>query len=173
MKTPSPQQLEFKALYERYVSIIYSRCCRILKSKDEAWDATQDVFIKLMKSYDTIRDKKFLLAWLMKTTTFYCISQLRKRRDVEFDEEQPAFAGTVSPDQERMFSRRLIEKILAMEDAKTIEILLYTYVDHYTQQEIAQLTAMGESTIRKYLTRFRKKMRTWKETYGHEIDTVS
>ena len=41
---------EFKTIYDSYGSLVFSRCRKILGSEDEAWDATQEVFIKLMKN---------------------------------------------------------------------------------------------------------------------------
>jgi DNA-directed RNA polymerase specialized sigma24 family protein len=42
-------------------------------------------------------------------------------------------------------------------DKKVRDVVIYTYFDGYKQEEIAELTGMGESTIRRHLTTFKRK----------------
>jgi RNA polymerase sigma-70 factor (ECF subfamily) len=156
---------KLKEIYNQYASIVHARCVYILKSEDEAWDVTQEVFIKLIKSYDTIQNKKALLAWLLRSGTNRCISQLRKNRGIAFNEEIHVNEKKSLSHDNRTINKTIIEMLLKPLDKKTREILFYTYVDGYTQEEIAELTGMGQSTIRKYLTRFRRKARKWKMSH--------
>ncbi len=151
-----------KDIYDRYASLIHTRCLYILKSEDEAWDITQEVFIKLIHSYNNIKNKKALLAWLLQTSTNKCISELRKKKWINFDEEVHVHDKKQDNIEIRTINKMIIEILLKPLDKKTREILFYTYIDGYTQEEIAELTGMGQSTIRKYLTRFRKKAKKWK-----------
>jgi len=154
---------EIKALYERYASMVHSRCRMFLKSEDESWDATQEIFIKLMKSMGTIDKKESVHSWLLSTTTNYCISMLRKKKGVEFDERIHS-GGETAPSQEKMMIiKELLTRLMKPWDEKTRRIVIYTYIDGYRQDEISRLTGMGESTIRKYLTRFRRKSLEMKE----------
>jgi RNA polymerase sigma-70 factor (ECF subfamily) len=150
-------QRHIQKLYEQYGSLVYRRCRFLLKSEDDAWDATQEVFMKLMAHSEEISTIDSMTAWLLRTSTNHCISQLRRKKGVEFDE---AFHSPEQPtdNQEKMvILSDLVKMLLAPWDEKVREILIYTYVDGYTQPEIAELTGMGESTIRKYLTRFRRQ----------------
>jgi len=154
---------EIKEIYERYASIVYSRCLSFLKSKDEAWDAVQEIFMKLIKSYSSIKNKKALFSWLMSTSTNFCISQLRKKRGVEFDENiHGAASGDNNPEKD-LIIKDIMKKLFLPWDKKVREIVIYTYIDGYSQAEISKLTGMGESTIRRYLTKFRRKAKKWKE----------
>ena len=127
-----------------------------LKSSDEAWDATQEIFIKLMKALPGIENKQAIYSWLLSTTNNYCISQLRKKKGQEFDENIHSGNNSL-PQERRLFIKEILNRLLGPWDEKTREIVIFTYIDGYKQQEIATLTGMGESTIRKYLTRFRRK----------------
>lgn len=159
-----PRELEknLKTIYDQYASVIHSRCLYILKSEEEAWDITQEVFIKLIKSYDTIKNKRALLAWLLRTGTNMCISHLRKNRGISFNEEYHGDEKKSLSHDKRTINKRIIDLLLKPLGKKTKEILFYLYIDGYTQEEVAELTGMGQSTIRKYLTRFRQKARKWK-----------
>lgn len=149
---------ELRSIYERYASLVHRRCRSILKSEDEAWDATQDVFMKLYKTLSSIENKGAIYSWLLSTSTNLCISMLRKRRSVEFNEEIHSEGGDEHvPHQEReLLLKEILRRFLMPWDRKVREVVIYTYFDGYRQDEVAKLTGLGESTVRKYLTRFKR-----------------
>ncbi|MBN1575341.1 MAG: RNA polymerase sigma factor [Chitinispirillaceae bacterium] len=156
-KTSRETENEVRDLYERYASMVFRRCRMFLKSEDDAWDATQEVFMKLVRSLDTITKKDSIYSWLLSTSTNYCISLLRKKRHESFDETRHGIAEQNGlPQERRMLLNEIFRHFLAPWDEKTRQVVIYTYIDGYRQDEIAQLTGMGESTIRRYLTRFRR-----------------
>lgn len=149
---------EIQELYERYAPMVHRRCMKFLKSEDESWDATQEVFIKLIDSIGTIQKKESIYSWLLSTSTNYCLTQLRKKQGVEFDEEYHSCEGVGGLPQERwMVVKEVMKHFLSPWDEKIREVIIYTYVDGYKQDEIAELTGMGESTIRRHLTTFKRK----------------
>jgi RNA polymerase sigma factor (sigma-70 family) len=159
MKISRETEHEVKVLYERYASMVFRRCRMFLKSEDEARDAVQEVFMKLMRSLDTITKKDSIYSWLLSASTNHCISQLRKKKHESFDEEfhgSPQSAGGL-PQERRMVLDEIMRHFLAPWDEKVRQVIIYTYIDGYKQEEIARLTGMGESTIRRHLTRFRRE----------------
>lgn len=148
---------EIRDLYERYAPLVHSRCLRFLKSDDEAWDATQDVFMKLIDSLATIQKKESIYSWLLSTSTNYCISQLRKKKGVSFEEEMHSSELKGLPQEKWMVVKEVMEHFLNPWDQKIRDVIIYTYFDGYKQEEIAELTGMGESTIRRHLTNFKRK----------------
>ena len=155
---------ELRDLYTRYASIVFSRCVSILKSEDDAWDATQEVFIKLSRALSSIRNKNAIYYWLMSSSTNHCISVLRKKKMDQYDENIHYSRDTDHlPPQEKQFAMKELFKHFVMPwEKKVKEVIFYTYIDGYKQEEIARLTGLGESTIRKYLTRFRRACGTAK-----------
>ncbi|KMQ52890.1 RNA polymerase sigma factor [Chitinispirillum alkaliphilum] len=149
---------ELRDLYKRYASVVHSRCVSILKSEDDAWDATQEVFIKLNRALPSIRNKNAIFYWLMSASTNHCISVLRRKKTVEFDEavHRPAKEPGMSAQEKRLVMKEILKHYFMPWNKKVREVLFYTYIDGYKQQEIAKLTGLGESTIRKYLTGFRR-----------------
>jgi RNA polymerase sigma factor (sigma-70 family) len=151
-------EIEVRNLYERYASMVFNRCRMFLKSEDDAWDATQEVFMRLMHSIDSIEKKDSIYSWLLSTSTNYCISQLRKKRHEPFNEEYHGINEQNGlPQERRMLLKELVQHFLTPWDEKTRLVVIYTYIDGYKQDEIAKLTGMGESTIRRYLTKFRRQ----------------
>lgn len=152
-------EIEVRKLYERYASMVFNRCRMFLKSEDDSWDATQEVFMKLIRALPSIEKKESIYSWLLSTSTNYCISYLRKRRFEEFNEEFHTGEASdgILPQERRMLLKEIVQHFLAPWDEKTRLVVIYTYIDGYKQDEIAKLTGMGESTIRRYLTRFRRE----------------
>jgi RNA polymerase sigma factor (sigma-70 family) len=96
----------------------------------------------------------------LSASTNFCISQLRKRRSVDFDEEIHSVGkeGSDVPQQEKeLLLKEVLSRFFAPWDRTTREVVMYAYFDGYKQEEIAQLMGLGQSTIRKYLTRFKRK----------------
>ncbi len=148
---------ELRDLYKQYASVVHSRCVSILKSEDDAWDATQEVFMKLNRALPTIRNKQAIFSWLMSASTNHCISVLRRRKTIEFDENIHRQGEADIPVQEKKLAmKELFRRYFLPWNKKVQQVLFYTYIDGYKQQEIAKLTGLGESTIRKYLTNFRR-----------------
>ena len=71
---------KIEALYAKLGPVIYARCRRILKERAAAEDATQEIFIKILKSVDTIPGDDALIAWVHRVTTNYCLNALRDSR---------------------------------------------------------------------------------------------
>jgi RNA polymerase sigma-70 factor (ECF subfamily) len=130
---------------------------RFLKSEDDAWDATQEVFIKLIGSLHTIQKKESIYSWLLSTSTNYCISQLRKKQGIEFEEDIHSNDSNKLQQEKWMVVQEVMKHFLNPWDKKVRDIIVYAYFDGYKQEEIAGLTGMGESTIRRHLTNFKRK----------------
>lgn len=150
---------EFRELYERYSSLIYNRCRFILRSNDEAWDATQDVFLRLMQCLPGIRDRASIYSWLLSTSTNMCFSMLRRKRGEPFDEDLHSPEEGRLSDEKRAALKEIISTLFRPWDKKVRQVVVYSYIYDYNQKEIAQLTGLGESTIRKYLTKFKRGSR--------------
>src|SRR5712664_1298286 len=69
-------------LYREYASAIFRFCRRALPSREDAEDATMDIFAKLMRDnrllqYDQTRS---FSAWLYKAAANHCWDVLRRRK---------------------------------------------------------------------------------------------
>ena len=89
----------FEEIYYTYKDDVYTACMRMLGTAQEAEDAAQDVFIRLLRvlpRYDHTRAS--FRTWMLTITTNYCYDQLRKRRgqDVSMDDEEEPVALTLS-----------------------------------------------------------------------------
>src|SRR5438094_1120230 len=81
-------------LYRKFGPAIYSRCRRLLKDDALAEDATQEVFVRVMRHIESAPDDKAALAWIYRISTNYCLNLIRDRnRQAEPVEDLPDTGG--------------------------------------------------------------------------------
>lgn len=114
--------------------------------------------MKLFKALPSINKKESIYSWLLSASTNHCISLLRKRRSTAFNEEiHRTGRDDPVPHQEReLLLKEVLARFFAPWDRKTREVVMYAFFYGYKQDEIALLAGIGESTVRKYLTRFKR-----------------
>lgn len=148
---------KINALYEKYGYLIYGRCIRILGSEDDARDAMQEVFIKLINNMDKFKHKERIIPWIYTVSKNHCFNLLRqKKRNIIIDSFDK-FAD--EENSEKGFSNRnLIMKILSFHNSKVQEAVYYTYIEELNQEEIRQLTGQSPATIRRNLKKFKQSV---------------
>jgi RNA polymerase sigma-70 factor, ECF subfamily len=156
---PDETKQTIRDLYERYSALVFRHCRFILHSDDEAWDATQEVFLKLIAGLSGIKKHTSMYSWLLSVSTNHCISMLRRKKSEEFDENIHSTESTHASQDRRLILKDILNRLMRPWNKKIREVVIYTYFDEYSQKEISQLTGLGESTIRKYLTQFRRGSR--------------
>jgi RNA polymerase sigma-70 factor, ECF subfamily len=145
---------EIDRLYRAYGFIIYGRCIRILGNKDEARDAMQVVFMKLLQAYDTITGKEKVVSWIFKTAQNHCFNLLRDRKkmaeEIDADETVDVQSGT-----DRFVERDLINCVMQQFGKNVVDAVYLTYIEEFDQREIERITGQSPATIRRNLKRFK------------------
>src|SRR5207248_9068377 len=67
------------ALIRATYTDVYALCRRMLADPDEAADATQEVFVRVMRSVLGFRGESSFGTWLHRVTVNVCLTALRKR----------------------------------------------------------------------------------------------
>ena len=147
---------ECKNLYERYYTMVYRLSLLLLKNTQDAEDATQTIFLKVMEKQPVFADEDHTRAWLLTVTRNYCRDVQRsfwhkKRTDMEQLPEQ-----VVEP-----FDRQesLLFEIFQALPKKQREVVYLYYFEDYSIKEIAKLLERNESTIQSQLFAARKRMK--------------
>jgi RNA polymerase sigma-70 factor (ECF subfamily) len=90
METAMAQATRVEAMYAKYGPTIYARCRRLLKNQVVAEDATQDVFMKVLKHIASAPSEEAVLPWIHRITTNHCLNVLRdSKRHAEPVEHVP------------------------------------------------------------------------------------
>ena len=71
-------------IFNRYSHLVFGVCLKYLKNKEEAEDATMQIFEKAMKDMIT-NEISYPKSWLYSCTKNFCLMQLRKKKVNETD----------------------------------------------------------------------------------------
>src|SRR4051794_38034267 len=71
---------KIEALYAKLGPAIYARCRRILKDRTEAEDATQEIFLKILRQAHQVPSDDALMPWVHRVTTNHSLSAIRDAR---------------------------------------------------------------------------------------------
>lgn len=74
----------FAVLVERHQDRLARLCERMLGGREEARDATQEVFLKAFRKASTYRPRGQVYTWLYRIAVNHCLNILRRRRVVRF-----------------------------------------------------------------------------------------
>src|SRR3989442_13064950 len=74
-------------IYDRYSSRIYNFAYRFLRNSEAAEDATQEVFVKMLKHANQFHGDAKLSTWLFSITANWCRDYLRKADNKAKDSE--------------------------------------------------------------------------------------
>ena len=152
MNTPSDAQLvdrfvthrdeeAFRTLLERYSSLVYGTCQRVLRNTHDAEDAFQATFVVLARHMKSLHNPGALVAWLHRTAFRLALASARKasRFVNEPVEELPDQTPAVSEDEDRHWDeiRPVLDEELGRLPEKLRLPLLLCYLQQKTYQEAA------------------------------------
>lgn len=156
-------EAELRDLYARYAHVIHHRARGILGSDEEAADAVQETFARVIKHWDTFRQQSSPLTWMVQISTNWCLNRLRDERGHARKHEHRRFdlvgdGHTRAEGATRVDAARL-RALLAEEDDETRRIIVHLYVDDLTREECARLVGISVPTLRKRHDQFLKRAR--------------
>jgi len=149
------ENIDVAACYEKYAPMIYRRCMGILGNEDDALDATQDVFVKLVRHHKRLHDR-FLSSLLYTMATNTCLNRLRQRKhqSITCDDPEALFPGRHDPEFDKVETQMLMDAILRSESETTRAICFMYHRDGMTLEETGRLTGLSVSGVRKRLLAF-------------------
>lgn len=141
-------------IYETYADTLFRIAMVHLGRREDAEEATQDTFIKLMEKVPTFNDAEHQKAWLIRVITNHCKSLLGRgwrRREVHL--EGAEVLTTDDPE-----DRVLIELVLSLPIKYRAVVHLYYYED-YSVRKISEILQISESAVKMRLQRGRQLLK--------------
>jgi RNA polymerase sigma factor (sigma-70 family) len=158
-------------IYDRYSSRIYNFAYRFLRNSEAAEDATQEVFVKMLKHANQFHGDAKLSTWLFSITANWCRDYLRKSDNKAKEAEDvlitlPAPAE-LAPDRnlERRQNEQMIQKALTALTPEQREAILLSRYQGLSYAEIAQISGCSEGAVK---TRVFRAMETLKKALSGE-----
>lgn len=160
----------FEELVLRYEKTVYNLALRMVGDRDDAFDMTQETFIKAYGSLSSFRGDSKFSVWIYRITTNVCLDFLRSKSrkqqvslTVSDDDED---AQLDIPDPKADPEQQLIKKISMQsveEGLKTLpdkqrQILVMRELGGMSYAEIGKALSIEEGTVKSRIFRARKRL---------------
>jgi RNA polymerase sigma-70 factor (ECF subfamily) len=154
-------------LYRRHAPAIFRFCRRVLPAREDAEDATTEIFMKVHQKIGSYDSSKPFMAWLYKVAGNHCWDMLRRRRirqDLETGEVETMPLEHPDPSQlERLIDERAGKEVRAglaqLPDRARMALTLRYFAD-MTYDEIAETLGVRREFVGVLLLRARHQLRT-------------
>jgi len=154
-------QNEFIQLINPFKDKVYRLAKRLLVSREEAEDATQEVLLKLWNKQD-LQELRSIEAMAIVMTKNYCFDQLKSKRAgnlsliTEYDTRSDA---SMSHQTEDRNSLEIVNQLINQLPEQQRIILQMREIEEYEFETIAETLGMNETAVRVALSRARKTLR--------------
>ncbi len=170
----------FEELVRRYRNDVFALAYHFVRNREDAWDISQEVFIKAHRALRRFRGQAAFKTWLLRITANHCKDTFKKRRlqTVAFDETHPIEnAASTARDPERTLADRELGQaieaaVLALPEKHRMAFVLREY-EGLSYHQMAQTMKCSVGTVMSRLHHARKKLRNSLirmgvgEDYGH------
>jgi RNA polymerase sigma-70 factor, ECF subfamily len=153
-------------LYREYAPAIFRFCRRALPTREDAEDATMDIFMKLKEKLVQYDQARSFTAWLYKVAANHCWDILRRRKirqDKETEDVDTMPLEHPDPDQlEQMIQQRTGEEVRRALDklgARARMALVMRYYSDMSYDEIADALGVRRAFVGVVLLRARHELR--------------
>jgi RNA polymerase sigma-70 factor (ECF subfamily) len=150
--------IDVEQLYRRYSPMVLRRCRRLLQNEEQAVDAMQDVFVRLLTHKDRLHGG-YPSSLLYRIATNVCLNMIRDRKSGRTDADEDILNRIACCDEQetRTLAGVILERLFGREKPSTREMAVLHFVDGMTYREVARETKLSVSGVRKRLRDFRAR----------------
>ncbi|MBD5780578.1 RNA polymerase sigma factor [Pelagicoccus sp. NFK12] len=152
---------ELQTVVDDHYQNLYRFAMSLTRSSDDAWDLTQEAFLRIAKKRASIRSAAAVKSWLY-TTLYREFLRIAKRgsRFDSWEETAPAEKADNEPsDQVKATDARdLMDSLLQLKDGYRQVVSLY-YLESYSYKEIAAILEIPIGTVMSRLARGKEMLR--------------
>ncbi len=170
MKATARRDAEFMArLYERYAGLMFATAYGFTARKHEAEDIVSESLVALMRNIDTLRrlDQRPLSAYIVTSVRRSAIGYL-SREALRCKKESEAARLSRLPDVDQLpdgGDQRVLRAVNELPPRERACITLKFIADKGIE-DIAEETGLPPSSVRKYLSRARKRLKKLLDSEG-------
>lgn len=156
------QQSDFLKIVTPFQDKLYRMAKRLLVSREEAEDATQEVLLKLWSKNKALGSYRNIEAFAMTMTKNFCLDRLKSKQagNLKLVHSNYTEGGTsLQKRVEAMDSVNWVQKIMEELPEQQKMVLQLRDVEEYDYDEIAEMLEMKPTAVRVALSRARKTVR--------------
>ncbi len=156
--------LDVESLYRKYGPMVLRRCRSLLLDEEQALDAMQETFVKLIRYRERLTDKA-PSSMLYCIATNVCLNMMRTSRRRPRSQGEDALERIASAEdvEAQVLDRHLLDSIFRRERPSTRTIAVLHYVDGMTLEEVARHVGLSVSGVRKRLRLLKARSRELEE----------
>jgi len=166
----------YAELVNRYQNYVFTLTLRFIKSREDAEEVSQDIFVKAYRSLADFRGASKFSTWLYTIVNTTCITFLRKKKlEVHSLDNEKVFE--VADSQDSGFRANLVEqkskvnmvtRAIAMLNPDDAEVITLFYKAEQNLEEIGRILGLETNTVKVRLHRARQRLKEKMETYFAE-----
>ena len=167
----------FNELVRTYERRVFGLVLRMLNSRAEAEDLTQEVFVQVFKAIGTFRGESKLSTWIYRIAVNLCKNRAKYLRVRHTGEQEPleelaerlplsqarhANVAQIERPDEAMAGRQveaIVRAAIAEVDENFRECLILCDVEELSYEEIAEITELPVGTVKSRIFRARAQLR--------------
>lgn len=171
----------FEELVLKYEKTVYNLALRMVGDRDDAFDMTQEAFIKAYGSLSSFRGDSKFSVWIYRITTNVCLDFLRsksRKQQVSLtvsDDDEDAQLDIPDPEQQliKKISMQSVEEGLKTLPDKQRQILVMRELCGMSYAEIGKALSLEEGTVKSRIFRARKRLCTFLLDSGNIPESIA
>lgn len=162
----------FQELYEKYHQDVYQFLYYMVNNKEQAEDLVQEVYIKVLRSYDRFEGKSSEKTWLFSIAKHVAIDSFRKQKGWKnklletFDWNKQQVQDNAPLPEEIAVQNEQVQQMYRCLDKCKVDhrlVLILRYIQALTIQETAQILGWTESKVKTTQHRALKVLKAYME----------
>jgi RNA polymerase sigma-70 factor, ECF subfamily len=151
--------LDDEALCRQYGPMVLRQCRRLLRNEEEALDACQDVFVRVLERQQRL-DLTSPSSLLYRIATNVCLNRIRDRKHHPVTSDEPLLAAIAAADEPGGASdaRLVLDWLFGRHPESTRTMAVLHFVDGLTFEEVARHTGLSVSGVRRRLRKLREML---------------
>lgn len=160
MKSSPSQEIDIEAYYARYGPMVLRRCRRLLRDEQAAFDAMQEVFLRVLAARDRLTGT-YPSALLYRMATNLCLNRIRDERRPLSGEYRDILHHLSFPDnpENAVVAANLLDWVFREAKESTRQVAVMYFIDGMTIKEIAATVKLSISAVHKRLDGLRRRIR--------------
>jgi RNA polymerase sigma-70 factor (ECF subfamily) len=153
-------ELDIEQLCRRYGAMVLRRCRRLLGAEEDARDACQDVFVRLVEHGPRLNGQ-YPSSLLYRMATNVCLNRLRDgvKRQAAPDEDILMRIACARDPGGVSDARLMLDRLFGRHPESTRTMAVLHYLDGLTLEQVANETGLSVSGVRKRLRKLRETVK--------------
>jgi RNA polymerase sigma-70 factor (ECF subfamily) len=154
----------FRRILEKYQDRIFNLCVYMLRSREDAQDAAQDVFVNAYRSFKNFTPRASLYTWLYRIAVNTCIDYKRKSQRLLLNDEATIIEiAAPGPSPEKVCESKevtaVIQEALEALTPDFRAVIVLREIEGLSYEEIAEVLQISMGTVKSRISRAREELR--------------